>query len=149
VTAAAVDLACAACGLSLDPAWAAARGRTTHGSCPEPALAGEPPARVLELAPEPPPLPPLPRRAHGDESLDWQEFAACNGTDLNFHGTSTAAARRVCNGTSSRPPCPVRERCLEYADERETYHYTFGVWGGLSAAARRRRRLEREAKADG
>lgn len=75
---------------------------------------------------------------------EWMKFAACTSSyaDAWFpaKGTSTQGAKRICNGTGSRPPCPVRDKCLEYAlshDDR------FGVWGGKSE--RERRYLKRRA----
>lgn len=64
----------------------------------------------------------------------WQDHAACRGMDPNIffpeRGQDSEAAKRVCMR------CPVRERCLDYAEgvpkERS------GVWGGLSGRERKR-----------
>jgi WhiB family redox-sensing transcriptional regulator len=61
-------------------------------------------------------------------------------------GGSTRDAKRLCNGDGDTAPCPVRERCLDYAlDHGER----FGVWGGLSERERnkilRSRRAGRSA----
>lgn len=65
----------------------------------------------------------------------WIVDALCSqvDTDLFFpeKGGSTKEAKSVC------ARCEVREECLNYAmanDER------FGIWGGMSAPDRRRRR---------
>lgn len=49
-------------------------------------------------------------------------------------GGSTKAAKAICNGDDTRPPCPVRDECLRFAlanNER------FGIWGGMSERERR------------
>jgi WhiB family redox-sensing transcriptional regulator len=65
--------------------------------------------------------------------MDWQERASCAGVGPGAffpdEGSSTRAAKKVCDG------CPVRPECLAYAlahDER------FGVWGGTTPRERRR-----------
>lgn len=77
----------------------------------------------------------------GDRWL-WQEQAACRGIgDAPFYpgkGENSPEAQRICQR------CPVRSDCLEYAmDADELY----GVWGGLSAEARRQLRRQREKEA--
>jgi WhiB family redox-sensing transcriptional regulator len=63
---------------------------------------------------------------------DWQERGACRAGDPEawFAANMTAAtAQRLCT------PCPVRAECLAWAlDTGEPY----GVWGGVTAAERRR-----------
>lgn len=72
--------------------------------------------------------------------LDWQDKAACKGTDVelfflphNSRGDDKrrrlAAAKAICSG------CVVRAECLEYAVRTEQ---PFGVWGGLSEEERQR-----------
>lgn len=57
-------------------------------------------------------------------------------------GGSTRAAKAICNGDTTRPPCPVRDECLAWAlanNER------FGIWGGMSERERRRLNAEQVA----
>lgn len=62
--------------------------------------------------------------------------APCSTTDLEAFfpekGGTARDAKRVCAG------CDIRERCLQYAMDRDE---RFGVWGGFSE--RERRRLKR------
>lgn len=49
-------------------------------------------------------------------------------------GQNTSLAKRICNGDPyRRPPCPVRDECLEFALARNDP----GVWGGTSENERR------------
>lgn len=70
----------------------------------------------------------------------WYDDALCAQTDGDaFHpdtGGTTIAAQRICNGNPKRDlaPCPVRAQCLSYALENDL---SFGVWGGVTAHARR------------
>ena len=70
--------------------------------------------------------------------MSWRDAAACRGVDPEVffpeRGESVAKAKKVCAG------CPVRDECLEYAEETLQ---KFGVWGGLSERQRRRRRRGR------
>lgn len=68
---------------------------------------------------------------------DWQDNAACIGTDPDAffpteHGQERSAriinAKKLCSG------CPVQNECLTYALEAGE---AFGVWGGLDARERR------------
>jgi WhiB family redox-sensing transcriptional regulator len=65
--------------------------------------------------------------------LRWKLDALCAQTDPELFfpekGGSTYDAKKVCLG------CDVRDRCLEYALERDE---SFGVWGGLSESERRK-----------
>ena len=76
--------------------------------------------------------------------MSWREQAACRTVepDVFFpeRGESVAAAKRVCAG------CPVRDECLEFAEETLQ---KFGVWGGLSERQRRLRRKGREMFCEG
>ncbi len=76
--------------------------------------------------------------------MSWREQAACRTVepDVFFpeRGESVAAAKRVCAG------CPVRDECLEFAEETLQ---KFGVWGGLSERQRRMRRKGREMFCEG
>ncbi|MGZ6899055.1 MAG: WhiB family transcriptional regulator [Acidimicrobiia bacterium] len=68
----------------------------------------------------------------------WQENANCLGVDPDLffpeRGASTREAKSVCSN------CEVRADCLEYALVNGE---KFGIWGGLSERARRRRRPRR------
>ena len=55
-------------------------------------------------------------------------------------GNSQMKAKEVCNGSSSRPPCPVKAQCLAEAlevehdpDNEDARH---GVWGGMTSRER-------------
>ena len=65
-------------------------------------------------------------------ALEWKTQGACVGNPSYFWFSDIAAeqarAIRVCNA------CPVVEQCKEYA----LTHREYGVWGGLTEAARRR-----------
>lgn len=67
----------------------------------------------------------------------WRLSAACQsvGIDLFFPeegGAADVAPIKVCRG------CPVRQQCLEWAIEVESGEsYSFGVFGGVGAGARR------------
>jgi WhiB family redox-sensing transcriptional regulator len=70
----------------------------------------------------------------------WTADGLCTQVDVGDlffppKGGGTRQAKAVCNGTSNRPPCPVVQQCLAYALARGE---TEGVWGGTSAAERRR-----------
>lgn len=66
-------------------------------------------------------------------NMDWEDLARCGeiGGDLFFpeKNQSMQAQKAVCAG------CPVSAQCLEWALANDEQ---FGVWGGLSAAERRR-----------
>jgi WhiB family redox-sensing transcriptional regulator len=76
---------------------------------------------------------------------DWREQALCAqiGGDVWFpeSGGSVREAKAVCNGGGGRPPCPVRQECLEAALNRND---RYGIYGGLTDRERRalRRRLD-------
>ena len=74
-------------------------------------------------------------RAQAAEDLAWRLDGACAQVDPElFFPNSPAPATTiaVCEG------CPVQAQCLTYAvDNGEE----FGIWGGLSPAARRRLQL--------
>ena len=64
---------------------------------------------------------------------DWVAYAACAGSDVSLFfaeagDTYSAKAVALCGG------CPVRNCCLEWA---LAAHEPVGMWGGLSARARR------------
>lgn len=75
---------------------------------------------------------------------DWRRDAACRSVDtaLFFPGSATARqtkqAKRICAA------CPVRDECLTYA---LTAPEKYGIWGGLTADERdRKRRRKRRAR---
>lgn len=85
--------------------------------------------------------------------LDWRSLGACRnlGPDRFFVDDDEAdeadeesfmaqvnAAKAVCNGTTSRQPCPVRVECLAYALENTI---KYGVWGGWGEYERKRMRM--------
>jgi WhiB family redox-sensing transcriptional regulator len=70
--------------------------------------------------------------------LEWHDQAACAsiGTELFFADKpgeveSAKLAKRICNGSEKHgmPPCPVQQRCLEWALETNE---AFGIFGGKS-----------------
>lgn len=73
---------------------------------------------------------------------DWEDQAACAGEDLDLFfpptgGDSPALigrAKAICAG------CAVRMECLEFAVRNDI---SYGVWGGLAPAERRRLRAQR------
>ena len=72
-----------------------------------------------------------------DESLRWQEAAACRAQNADTYfpeGRPALAPRRVCNEV-----CPVREACLEFA----LAHDEHGIWGGLTEPERQRLKRSR------
>ncbi|WP_411575188.1 WhiB family transcriptional regulator [Streptomyces fradiae] len=84
-------------------------------------------------------------------TADWRAQGACRGEDPDLFfpiGTSGAAllqieeAKAIC-----RRRCPVAERCLRWALDRNEQH---GVWGGTDETERRRmkRRAARKAALD-
>lgn len=74
---------------------------------------------------------------------EWMDGAPCTQADPEAWfpesgADTTRHAMRVCAG------CPVRSECLEYALENDL---TVGIWGGTSAAERRRIRARRRRAA--
>lgn len=65
----------------------------------------------------------------------WQRRAACKdqGNEAFFvhQGADQGPAMAICRR------CPVRQDCLDYALDN---HIDHGIWGGMSARARRRMR---------
>lgn len=72
------------------------------------------------------------------DSLGWQDYANCRGSDHSLffpdRGASTRVAKQICAA------CQVRVECLEYAVTRGE---KFGIWGGLSERERRKIRKQR------
>ncbi|SRR6266567_2051671 len=70
-----------------------------------------------------------------EETLDWQQNAACRGTDIEiwFSGRHFQRAKEICSG------CPVKRQCLSFALTCEQNHYPYhrwGIYGGLTATQR-------------
>jgi hypothetical protein len=51
--------------------------------------------------------------------------------------STSAPAKRICNGDDDRPPCAAREECLAWA----LAHTEAGVWGGRSERQRKAMRV--------
>ena len=73
---------------------------------------------------------------------DWRLRAACRDADPELffpEGTSgraleeAARAKLVCSG------CPVRARCLDWA---QAHGASFGIWGGRTEQERHAQRIE-------
>jgi WhiB family redox-sensing transcriptional regulator len=107
-----------------------------------PALGGAARARLIRLL-------------LGDLNLDWQERAACRGhprpdvfyppparAEADIKRSQSERRRRivVAEAKSVCRLCEVRDECLEYADTIGDYN---GIWGGLTARERGRKRDER------
>lgn len=81
---------------------------------------------------------------------DFMRHGSCVGMDTNLFfpikGESNKEALEACNGRpdqpgrQGRPPCPVRQECLEYALSLPSL--SIGIWGGTSQRERRRLRME-------
>lgn len=68
----------------------------------------------------------------------WQHYAACRGMDPDLFfppaGHVPRRAKAICES------CPVTDECLAFALQHEPHRDDrFGVYGGLSAVARRQR----------
>lgn len=78
----------------------------------------------------------------------WVSSGLCGQVDPDEwfpeKGSSSATAKRICNGNPKRGtiPCPVRDACLEWALETGQ---RWGVWGGMTATERKQLRGEVEA----
>lgn len=79
----------------------------------------------------------------------WRNDAKCLGMDVEMffpprdkekYKEIADAAKAVCFGKDGKPPCPVRLKCLLYADSMDEQH---GIWGGYSH--RERNALKRKA----
>ena len=84
---------------------------------------------------KPAPTPPAPLERN------WRDQAECLGMDVGLFFPTNQVARAAKDACRR---CPVRQECLEWALETDT---TDGIWGGLSAKARRRLAAERKAVA--
>lgn len=83
----------------------------------------------------------------------WRADAKCNGLDTELwypprdkelYKPIADQAKAVCLGKDGRPPCPVKNECLLYADKMDD---TYGIWGGMSH--RERNALKRKANNNG
>jgi len=86
----------------------------------------------------------------------WRGRAACLGmdTDMFFHQVGASVhvrqALKVCNGDADRPPCPVKDECLEFALSFAKEDDIAGVFGGLTPAERQKiRKQRRDDQRDG
>jgi hypothetical protein len=102
---------------------------------------------------------------------DWMEQAACKGCgpELFFNELGDSQTFRdtlyVCNGgtrthkdgrtytTETKPPCPVKQQCLDYAMSFPTDQDQYGIFGGCTPnqrdlIRRERRRIEREPQVE-
>jgi hypothetical protein len=75
-------------------------------------------------------------------------------TDMFFHQVGASVhvrqALKVCNGDADRPPCPVKDECLEFALSFAKEDDIAGVFGGLTPAERQKiRKQRRDDQRDG
>ncbi|MFD9669519.1 WhiB family transcriptional regulator [Rhodococcus sp. NPDC059968] len=83
---------------------------------------------------------------------DWQEHAACRGTESSVFFSpdgerrGRAQARRESRARRICQDCPVLGRCREHA---LAMGEPYGVWGGMTEADRRRHARRRLAAATG
>lgn len=83
---------------------------------------------------------------------DWRDDATCLTAidgDLFFPlGTSGPNALQIAEAKEMCARCPVRGRCLDWAEERRI---EFGIWGGMTEEERRngRRKAARDARKAG
>lgn len=79
----------------------------------------------------------------------WRDRAACLGMDtlLFFHNVGASVhvkeSLKICNGDGTRPPCPVRAECGEYALSFPKEDDIAGVFGGMTPAERHKIRKQR------
>ena len=75
-------------------------------------------------------------------NIDWHAEAVCATVDpYLFHpvnGAHSAIAVGICNGTGDEAPCPVKDKCLEWALRFESVAgaISVGVYGGTTAPER-------------
>lgn len=89
-----------------------------------------------------------------DEGKDaWKHLARCKNydpelwfppRDKNLYKTIADQAKGICYGRDGGPECPVRIKCLMYAENNNDQH---GIWGGMSH--RERNALRRKAEKNG
>jgi WhiB family redox-sensing transcriptional regulator len=84
--------------------------------------------------------------------LDWHDQALCRevGSSLFFAedqgDDAPKLGKRICNGTETQAPCPVREQCLEWALEVED---NWAVLGGMTPRQRHKLAAQRRRDAGG
>ncbi len=73
----------------------------------------------------------------------WFDGARCYGADPDLWfpttGGTGVAAKKICNGDTTRGPCPAKAECLEYATFVRPVKEE-GIWGGTGRIERRRLR---------
>ena len=78
----------------------------------------------------------------------WMTKANCRGLDTNIFFTERGdnknlqAALAICNGDKHTLPCPVKDKCLEWAMSFEDDNW--GVFGGVAASVRIKMRRQRK-----
>jgi len=70
-----------------------------------------------------------------DKETDWMDNAKCHTSDGISWFPEIGESRLVSTAKKFCANCPVKERCLKFALDNEIM---YGVWGGKSAAERRR-----------
>lgn len=68
---------------------------------------------------------------------DWQNDAACAGTDSDMFFPSTHGGQVSKHAKQLCASCPVWRECLAYAKASPT-SWQWGYWGGLGEVERRR-----------
>lgn len=72
-----------------------------------------------------------------EPGIDPERFHPAKGSN----GYTVDATKKLCTGSSFRPPCPFLDKCREYG----ITHSVHGIWGGLAEdgrkAARKARRI--------
>lgn len=80
-----------------------------------------------------------------DHPTAFMRQGNCQGMDTNlffpYKGESAREALQACNGSDTKPECPVKAQCLEYALTLPTV--CVGIWGGTTQRDRRRIRADR------
>lgn len=64
----------------------------------------------------------------------WMQKAACKGLDFHLFFPSTGKSAQVPAAKAVCRRCPVRKKCLDWANENEIH---YGIWGGLTVTERR------------
>ena len=88
------------------------------------------------------------------QSREWLNSAKCVDVedkdiffpprDKNLYKEIADKAKSICYGRDGKPECPVRVRCLLYAEEIDDQ---YGIFGGMSH--RERNALKRKAMKNG
>ena len=91
-------------------------------------------------------IPETPRGATRMEAeLGWQEKGLCRSVSVEFYPEKSGkpSRRLIREAVQVCESCAVRQECLEWALSHDEAQY--GVWGGLTAAKRRKILEERRA----